>query len=360
MFSGSRPIVDSFASTFTNENEPDAEAPVGVPCRVKVVTRGLALMLTVLLVGLNCLTQASPWAPAAFAASDWFSGSIRAMALRTADGWLYGCSAEGKILVWNPDLSRVWVGGSQGVAIDRAALTPDGTTLGVADADGVVTLWDLGKWRRRADIPSQPARSSALVFSRDSATLATANGLGVRLWDVATANPGAGPRLDLPGVSCLAFDADGRRLAVGTKDGTVRLWDVAQGSQSVAFRAHPALVSSLLFSRDGRVLATSSSLDNFARLWDLATGRLLREWDARSQIQVLAFAPGDRELATAGFDGSVRLWDVATGESRWGFSAGDGPVTALAFSAEGTTLACGGVGAIRLYRLDASSRPTSR
>ncbi|WP_406699741.1 hypothetical protein V5E97_12865 [Singulisphaera sp. Ch08] len=360
MFSASRPFVDSSGQTSAREDEPDADNPVGVPCRVKVVTRGLAFLLIVMLVGLDCLSQASRRSPAAFATCDRFSGSVKAMSLQAADGLLHGCIAEGKLTVWNPDLSGVQVGGSQGVAIDQAAMSPDGTTLGVADAKGVVSVWDLSNWRRRAEIPPRTARSSSLIFSQDSITLATADSLGVRLWDVSTANPIAGPRLDLPGVSGLAFDADDRCLAVGTKDGAVRLWDVAQGSQSASFRAHPVRVSSLAFSQDGRVLVTSSNLDQFARLWDITTGRLLRELDARSQIQEVAFAPGDRELATAAFDGSVRLWNVATGETRCVFSEGDGPVTALAFSAEGATLACGGIGVIRLYRHDESSRTTSR
>jgi WD40 repeat protein len=113
-------------------------------------------------------------------------------------------------------------------------------------------------------------------------------------------------------------------------------------------------------SGHGRVLATSSPHDRIARLWDAGAGRLLKELDGRSQLQAVAFAPGDRELVTAGFDGTVRLWDVATGDSRWTLSGRDGPVSALAFSADGGTLACGVIGAIRLYRLGTPTQAASR
>jgi WD40 repeat protein len=190
--------------------------------------------------------------------------------------------------------------------------------------------------------------------------MATADGSGVRLWDLRAANPSAGPQLDLPGVRSLAFAADGRTLAVGTRDGAVRLWDSARGTQGARFRAHPYHVKSLAFSEDGRMLATASPYNRIARLWDVNSGRLLKELDGRTHIQVVAFAPGDREVATAGFDGTVQLWDVVTGASRWGLSERDGPVSALAFSADGRTLACGGSATIRLYRLDVASQTASR
>ncbi len=91
----------------------------------------------------------------------------------------------------------------------------------------------------------------------------------------------------------------------------------------------------MVFTADGRKLVTCSHNDRIVRLWDVgAGGRLLQEFDGRSAIQAFALALGDRELATAGFDGAVRLWDVATGEARWDFIEGDGPVTALAFFIE--------------------------
>jgi WD40 repeat protein len=360
MFSSSQRTVSQRACRLGGESEPDDD-PVSVPCRVRVVTRGLALMLAAVALVLAHLSQSPPPpVPGAFATCDGLEGFVKALA-RPADGRThYACTSNGTLLTWNPHSSQARIGASQCAQISGAAFTTDGTRLAVMDARGVVSLWDLAQWRRSAEIPPRGGPADALAFSRDGATLATADGSGVRLWDLRAANPSAGPQLDLPGVRSLAFAADGRTLAVGTRDGAVRLWDSARGTQGARFRAHPYHVKSLAFSEDGRMLATASPYNRIARLWDVNSGRLLKELDGRTHIQVVAFAPGDREVATAGFDGTVQLWDVVTGASRWGLSERDGPVSALAFSADGRTLACGGSATIRLYRLDVASQTASR
>lgn len=324
----------------------------GVPCRVRVITRGLALMLALMLVGLASQSRSPSLVPAAIATYDGFSSCVRALVLSADDRTIYGCNADGTHTIWDTRLSRARVCASQGPYIVRALFAHDGSKLAVVDTGGVVSLWELAQWRRLAEIPARGGMAKPLAFSRDCTTLATADDFGVRLWDVTTATPSEGPELDLDGVTSLAFASDGRTLAVGTVDGTVRLWDSAQGRQFPRFRAHGSEVISLAFAEADRMLASCSHNERMVRLWDVDAGRLLKEFDGRSAIQAFAFAPGSRELATAGFDGAVRLWDVATGDSRWDLSAGDGPVTALDFSADGATLACGSIGAIRMYRLD--------
>jgi WD40 repeat protein len=360
MFSRSRRTESRCDRRPGGETESHDDQP-SVPRRVTVVTRGLALITIV--IGIILVFQSrssSPAVPVAFATCDWFRGYVKALSRPADDRRHYACVADGALITWDPRLSHARVAASQGIHVVAAVFTPDGARLAVMDSQGVVSLWDLATWRRWAEIPPRGGPAEALTLSRDGATMATADGSGVRLWDLTAASPSAGPQLDLPNVTSLALAADGRTLAVGTLDGTVRLWDSAQGSQGARFRAHPDHVKALAFSEDGRVLATASPHDNIVRLWDVSARRLLKELDGRTTIQVVAFAPGGRELATAGFDGTVQLWDVATGKSRWVLSERDGPVSALAFSADGGTLACGGFETIRLYRLDASSRAVSR
>ena len=82
-------------------------------------------------------------------------------------------------------------------------------------------------------------------------------------------------------------------------------------------------------------------------VWDVARGKLLREWAGhQTQVHAVAFTPDGRHALTGSWDRTVRLWDVETGREEhrftghagviWGVALSPGGEFALSASEDGT------------------------
>src|SRR5947209_850007 len=75
-------------------------------------------------------------------------------------------------------------------------------------------------------------------------------------------------------------------------------------------RADNGETRALRFSLDGRIIASAST--PVIDLWDVPSGRLLRHLKGHTNfVNALAFSADGHTLASGSYDGTVRLWDVA-------------------------------------------------
>jgi TPR repeat protein len=93
-------------------------------------------------------------------------------------------------------------------------------------------------------------------------------------------------------------------------DNTARLWDVATGASLAVLQGHAQMVTSTVFSSDGARVVTAS-WDNTARVWDAKTGVSLAVLQGHTQrVTSAAFSPDGARVVTASDDNTARLWAV--------------------------------------------------
>jgi WD40 repeat protein len=204
------------------------------------------------------------------------------------------------------------------------AFSPDGDALVTGSADGRVRLWSPETGRAMDTLQAAGSNLTALGFAGDRLVIANAETCAVwtlgRSWSlVRTIGSGDTNSPLTDRVNAVAFSPDGRLLATGSgepsRSGQVKLWDVATGQLVREFKdLHSDAVLALEFSPDGRQLA-SGAADRLAKITDVATGQVLHTLEGHTaHVLGLSWKFDGRTLATCGADRQVRLWDAVSGD----------------------------------------------
>jgi WD40 repeat protein/serine/threonine protein kinase len=191
----------------------------------------------------------------------------------------------------------------------------------------------------------------------------------VKVWDTTSGREIWADRIDASGARggfwpALAFSRDGRTLAAadldrsGNRSCDIRIWDAATGRVLRVLQGHPDLVIGLGFSADGDRMVSADSAGR-VRLWDAAAGRAIKTFRSNlGPLWSLAYHPDGDRVALGGEDGYVGLWDVTTGRRLLDFQ-GSGPrPSSLAFNLDGTRLAMGGaLGVVKTWDTASGREP---
>jgi WD40 repeat protein len=159
----------------------------------------------------------------------------------------------------------------------------------------------------------------------------------------------------------------GATLVSGGYDGRLIWWNVDSHSKIREVPAHSRWIRRVIASPDGSFIASVAD-DMVCRVWEISSGRLVRELRGHAELTpthfpsmlfALAISPDGRLLATGDKVGHIVVWDVESGRSLATLEAPElytwdpvqrlhsiGGIRSLAFSPDGKTLAAGGSGQI--------------
>jgi WD40 repeat protein len=209
----------------------------------------------------------------------------------------------------------------------------------IADMDTVTpTLWDSPSGKLLAKLEGHKGAVTTARWSRDGKHILTGStDKTAKIWDAS----GKATRT-LEGhegaVNAVAWGPEGRMATASDK--MVRVWSAGDKPQELAHHTHP--VMGLAWSRDGRMLVSASD-DRSVILWNLDTGKPLKQIDGVTDLQTVALSPDGKMVAAGGTDHVLRIWSIPAGKLLHSFSSLGSPpnVSAIAWSPDSTMVAGG-------------------
>jgi WD40 repeat protein len=208
--------------------------------------------------------------------------------------------------------------------IDTSTPTSIGSTIGSMFGFGTpplptmqqeLLLWDLPAKKLRKRWPIKMGEGTGVKISPDGQWLireemATRN---LMLSDLETGKQvktiptGATAMSGM--TSGLVFSPDGKTIAFSTSDGTTKLIEIPGGHVQATLQS-----TAVNFSQDGKQLVLASEGEGAPFVRELAGGKETRLAGGVSGVTDLAIAQQGRSLVAAMEGGSAKLWDVATGQ----------------------------------------------
>jgi WD40 repeat protein len=241
-------------------------------------------------------------------------------------------------------------------SVAAIAFSPNGRTIVSGSSDKTAKVWDVESGRELHTLVghSHSDGVSAVAFSPDGRTIVSTDDKGIwKLWDAATGKElrtsksyASGTDYACPGEGCwimaIAFSPDGRTIASGSADHRVRLWDVATGKLLRTLGNHSSWVTAVAFSPDGRTVVSSSE-DKTLKLWDPQSKREpLNLRGHTGEVNVVAFSPDGRTIASGSQDKTLKIWDAGSGRELQSFTNQPYQVVSLAFAPDGRTIISAG------------------
>lgn len=246
---------------------------------------------------------------------------------------------------------EIFVQLGHGMWVQRVAISSDGKYLLSGGWGGAVKLWDVQSGREIRTLPGHQSAPS-LAFSPDGRrAVSFENGLEgiIKLWDLQSGREiyTVTKKGYFNYSDSISFLSNGKYFMISGLRSPVYIWETATGLEIGGVNLPDDFQNKggqMIVSPDGRFALTQRQgepgLRGFvqepAKLWNLLTGRVIRELGRTMPYHSVFTPDGSRVLSPRYEDKSLELWDAATGSVIWSRKGHTGSVDSIMISESGT------------------------
>jgi len=145
------------------------------------------------------------------------------------------------------------------------------------------------------------------------------------------------PTSDTSRCTCIVVSRE--LVCGGFKNGIILLWDWIRGLNLLSLSTYSPLTAAIAISANARQLAYCA-LGSAFYVIDLGQRKLIHTLAGHlDRVNVIAYSPDGKVLASGSDDETVLLWDARTGEVIAKLHGHESPIQTLSFSPDGTLLA---------------------
>ena len=247
--------------------------------------------------------------------------------------------------------------------VTSMAYSPDGKFLAVAGYHEVLLHHSDGTGIV-ARLTGEAPRIESVVYSTDGKYIGDCGGSPgefglVQVWNASDQKLFKAYQVSGDSLYGMSFSPDDKTVAFGGADKVVHRINVSDGKELLDFKAHSDWVLGTTFTPDGKQLV-SCGRDREMKLIDLETSRFVD--DINNPLEAclcIARNPKAEQIIYGGDLGGARLYKISDNQGRTSgrndtnliraFDKQTGPVTAVAFSPDGTAVAVGTINDVNVY-----------